>query len=82
MLDFSGIRRDYEHAREHYLLDVPKQFNFAFDVIDAKTAISPDQTAIVAVSGDGSDVNHISYQWLTQSSNQFANALSLKWCLM
>ena len=75
MLDFSEIRRDYEHAREHYSLEVPEQFNFAFDVIDAHTATSPDQTAIVAVSGDGNEVNPISYQWLTQSSNQFANAL-------
>ena len=77
MLDFSGIRRDYEHAREHYSLDVPDQFNFAFDIVDAKTAVAPDQTAIVAVSGDGETVRPISYQWLTTSSNQFANALEL-----
>jgi acetyl-CoA synthetase len=75
MLDFSGIRRDYEHAREHYSLEVPEQFNFAFDVIDANTALSPDKTAIVAVSGDGAEVNPINYQWLTQTSNQFVNAL-------
>ena len=75
MLDFSGVRRDYKHARENYTLEVPGQFNFAFDVIDAHTASSPDQTAIVAVSGDDNEVSPISYQWLTQSSNQFANAL-------
>ncbi len=75
MLDFSKIRRDYEYARKHYSLEVPGQFNFAFDIVDAKTAISPEQTAIVAVSGDGNDVRPISYHWLTQSSNQFANAL-------
>jgi len=77
MLDFSDIRRDYEHARENYSLVVPEQFNFAFDVIDAKTAVAPEQTAIVAVSRDGNEVRQISYQWLTQSSNKFANALEL-----
>ena len=76
MLDFSSIRRDYSHAREHYSLAVPENFNFAFDVIDAKAAESPDQTAIVAVSGDGNDINHVSYQWLSQSSNQFAHAIA------
>ncbi len=76
MLDFSGIRRDYEYANENYSLEVPKQFNFAFDVIDVKTAVAPQQTAIVAVSGDGKDVQPVSYQWLTDSSNQLANAIA------
>ncbi|MGB1298873.1 MAG: AMP-binding protein, partial [Psychrobium sp.] len=76
MLDFSHIRRDYAHARENYSLDVPENFNFAYDIIDAKATATPEKMAILAVTGDGKTKRPISYQHLSQSSDQFANALA------
>jgi len=43
---------DYDAARANFKLDIPEDFNFAFDVL-AKQATEHDKTALIAVANDG-----------------------------
>ncbi|TNE33474.1 MAG: acyl-CoA synthetase [Alphaproteobacteria bacterium] len=74
-MDVLEQTRDYEVARKEYRLDIPEDFNFAYDVIDVR-ARERDGTAIIAVSRDGSDIRNITYSDFSEQSSRFANALS------
>ena len=74
MLDFSTVDRDYKAARTGFKIDIPEEFNFGFDVIDAH-ARDNNTTAVIAVSRDGETVEHVSFLQLSENSNRFANAL-------
>jgi acetyl-CoA synthetase len=65
---------DYEAARADFKLDIPDDFNFAFDVL-AKQAGSADKTALIAVANDGESAEEHSYGDLERASNQFAHML-------
>lgn len=65
---------DYEAARSEFSLDVPPDFNFAFDVI-AKRARENDKTALIAIDRSGENAVHHRYSDLDRLSNSFANAL-------
>ena len=69
-----GTTFNYETARANFELDVPANFNFAFDVL-AKQAVSADKTALIAVATDGETAEEHSYASLEKASNQFANVL-------
>ena len=69
-----GTTFNYETARANFKLDVPANFNFAFDVL-AKQAVSADKTALIAVATDGETAEEHSYASLEKASNQFANVL-------
>ena len=69
-----GTTFNYEAARANFKLDVPANFNFAFDVL-AKQAVSADKTALIAVATDGETAEEHSYASLEKASNQFANVL-------
>ena len=69
-----GTTFNYEAARANFNLDVPADFNFAFDVL-AKQAVSEDKTALIAVATDGETAEEHSYASLEKASNQFANVL-------
>ncbi|NQV59331.1 MAG: AMP-binding protein [Alphaproteobacteria bacterium] len=65
---------DYEAARAEFKLDIPDDFNFAFDVL-AKQAAEADKTALIAVATDGASAVEHSYGDLERASNQFAHVL-------
>ena len=65
---------DYAAARADFRLDVPDDFNFAFDVI-AKRGRENDKTALIAIDRPGENAIHHSYADLDRLSNSFANAL-------
>lgn len=65
---------DYAAARAGFSLDIPPDFNFAFDVI-ARRARENDRTALIAIDRDGENVVRHSYGDLDRLSNSFANAL-------
>jgi acyl-coenzyme A synthetase/AMP-(fatty) acid ligase len=65
---------DYAAARADFSLDVPADFNFAFDVV-AKRGRENDKTALIAIDLGGENVVHHSYADLDRHSNSFANAL-------
>ncbi|MBT7665416.1 MAG: AMP-binding protein, partial [Rhodospirillaceae bacterium] len=66
---------DYDAARANFKLDIPEDFNFAFDVL-AKQATEHDKTALIAVANDGESAEEHSYGDLERASNQFANVLT------
>ena len=65
---------DYEAARAKFKLEIPSDFNFAFDVL-SKQASDADKTALIAVANDGESAEEHSYGDLERASNQFANVL-------
>ena len=69
-----GTTFDYEAARKNFKLEVPADFNFAFDIL-TKQAASEDKTALIAVASDGESAEEHSYSSLEKASNQFANVL-------
>ncbi|MCL2013854.1 MAG: AMP-binding protein [Oscillospiraceae bacterium] len=72
--DFSS----YEDFFENFKVDMPEDFNFAYDVVDELARIKPDKTALVWCDEDG-DEKVISFAELKRMSDKMANALkSLK----
>ena len=65
---------DYARARRDFSLDIPKDFNFAFDVVRPR-ALSADKTAIIEIDKTGRRVTHHAYSDLETVSNRFANVL-------
>lgn len=65
---------DYAAKRADFSLDVPAEFNFAFDVI-ARRGRENDKTALIAIDRSGEAAVQHSYSDLDRLSNSFANAL-------
>ena len=65
---------DYEKIRSSFSLDIPDDFNFAFDVL-AKKAAKANKTALIAINQAGNHLADVSYNELNRSSSRFANAL-------
>ena len=65
---------DYAQARRNFSLDIPKDFNFAFDVVRPR-ALNADKTAIIEIDKTGTRVTHHAYSDLETASNRFANVL-------
>jgi len=65
---------DYDAARRDFKLEIPDNFNFAFDVV-AKRAREADKTALIAIDKTGEHVTTHSYSDLDRDSNRFANVL-------
>ena len=71
----ASIRKfDYETMRADFHLDVPDNFNFAFDVV-GKRATENNKTALLCIDRSGRTVTKHSYADLDRLSNKFANAL-------
>ena len=71
----ASIRKfDYETMRADFHLDVPDNFNFAFDVV-GKRATENNKTALLCIDRSGRTVIKHSYADLDRLSNKFANAL-------
>ncbi|MDP6345310.1 MAG: AMP-binding protein [Alphaproteobacteria bacterium] len=66
---------DYQAARDAFELDIPEDFNFAFDIL-AKRAAEADKTALIAVDQSGETIEHVSYSELNGAANRFANVLT------
>jgi acetyl-CoA synthetase len=65
---------DYKKIRSSFSLDIPDDFNFAFDVL-AKKGAEADKTALIAIDQAGNHLADVSYKQLDRSSSRFANAL-------
>ncbi|MEM7268588.1 MAG: AMP-binding protein [Pseudomonadota bacterium] len=72
--DFSGWDRDYATAKDTFRIDIPEDFNFAFDVIDDR-GTKADKTALVCFDADGSNLRRVSFSDLSKASNRFGKAL-------
>lgn len=64
----------YEDYCENFSLDVPKNFNFAYDVIDELSGKTPDKTGLIYTDLQG-NVEEFSFSELSRLSNKAANYL-------
>ena len=74
LIDFSHVNRNYADACTSYELDIPKNFNFAFDVVDVR-AREANKDALIWVDTAGGKTTHITYTNLSDRSAQIARAL-------
>lgn len=62
----------YEDFIENFKINIPKNFNFAYDVVDEIAAKTPDKTAIVWCNEDG-DETVFTFGQIKEYSNKAAN---------
>lgn len=74
MIAIEPETRDYKTAAAAYRPEIPADFNFAYDVIDAR-ARERDKTALLAIGRDGETAREVRFSDLSRQSGQFANAL-------
>lgn len=74
MHNFMNVNKAYDAAKKSYRFECPKDFNFAYDIID-QHAENLNKIAVLAVSGDGENVEQLTYADLSRRSNRFANGL-------
>ncbi|MEX0582795.1 MAG: hypothetical protein WD185_03930 [Sneathiella sp.] len=72
-MDLEKFNREYTTAVKDYHIDIPEDFNFAFDVIDDRAA-NRDGVAVIAVSRDGETIRDIRYSDYAEDSARLANA--------
>lgn len=66
---------DYELERKRFKLDVPKYFNFGYDVVDRWAKLQPEKLALLAVDASGVNPKHCTFSDISMASNRFANIL-------
>ncbi len=62
----------YEDMKNNYTVNVPPDFNFGFDVVDAWAEIEPDKTALVWTN-DTADMKTFTFDEIKRYSNRCAN---------
>lgn len=67
---------DYEATRATFRLEVPKDFNYTRDVVEAWARRDPGKLALVAVDPTGEARREYSFGDLAAASNRAANALA------
>jgi acetyl-CoA synthetase len=67
--------RDYDELRRKFRWQVPARYNIGVDCCDTWAARDPQRLAILHVHGDGHSED-ITYGWLRETSNRFANVLA------
>lgn len=68
---------DYEDFLRRFKLDIPENFNFAFDVIDKNAQTGPDDLAMIHVDDAGQRKDY-SLKYFSEESSRLAMALSKK----
>lgn len=63
----------YEDYFENFRIDIPENFNFAYDVVDEWARVEPDKKALVWVD-DNEDYREFSFADISRLSNKAANA--------
>ena len=65
---------DYQKLRSSFELNIPSDFNFAFDVL-SKNALNSEKVALISIEKNGHDFKNVTYKELDDISTRFANAL-------
>lgn len=68
---------DYEDFQKSFKLDIPENFNFAFDVIDKNAQSNPDDLAMIHIDDAGQRRDY-SLKFFSEESSKLALALSKK----
>ena len=66
--------RNYDAIRQQFRWNIPAQYNIGVDCCDRWAVADPGRLAILHVRPDGGEET-ISYGWLRERSNRFANVL-------
>ncbi len=66
---------NYELERKEFKLEVPKYFNFGYDVVDRWAKLQPQKLALLAVDASGANPKHCTFSDISAASNRFANSL-------
>ena len=75
MLATRYIRTDFtsqEDFEKNYTLNIPEQFNFAYDIVDEYARISPEKPAMVWTNVAGEE-HRFTFRDMSEKSNQVAN---------
>jgi acyl-coenzyme A synthetase/AMP-(fatty) acid ligase len=67
---------DYEQTRRAFRLEVPRRFNYARDVLDARARTAPEALALLCAGPDGQITSGLTFADLARASNRVANALA------
>ena len=63
----------YEDFYENFQIDVPENFNFAYDVVDEWARVEPEKKALVWMDDHG-DKREFTFDGISRLSNKAANA--------
>lgn len=74
MQTFDHVDRAYEAACKDFALDIPDNFNFAFNILDVR-AREADKNALIAVDVAAGTKTPVTYSELSEASARFAKAL-------
>ncbi len=66
---------NYEQERANFQLEIPENYNFAFDLVDQRARETPDRTALICVDQSVESIERHSYGRLAADSARFGNAL-------
>lgn len=67
-IDFTS-QRNFEN---NFVLNIPEQFNFAYDIIDEYACLSPDKLAMIWTNVEG-DEKRLTFSDVSRLSNRIAN---------
>ncbi len=70
----------YQTMRDGFSLEIPDDYNFAFDLVEKRAKEKPEQVAYIAVSRDCATVKEHTYADLDAKANRFANGLKKLGC--
>ena len=77
MRDLAPNMTDYLETRASFRLEVPDEYNYARDVVDAWAAREPDKLALLAVGPDGGDARRFSFADLARTSDRAASTTAV-----
>src|SRR5688500_5234705 len=75
MADVAMNMTDYDEARRTFRLDVPEQFNYTRDVVDAWAEREPSRLALLAVGPTGGNPRRFTFADVSSLSNRAATFL-------
>lgn len=67
--------KNYDDFYEEFEWEIPEQYNFACDVVDAWAEKNGDKVALISVDNEGENPQRHTFGDLSKLSNQFANVL-------
>ncbi len=75
-METKTIQKDsYENMYNSWKWDIPKDYNFVFDVVDKWAEEDPEKIGLISIHKDGKTDTKHSFEDLKKKSNKFANVL-------
>lgn len=68
---------NYDEFKKQFSVEIPENFNFAFDIIDEKCQSTPNETAMIHVDDQGAS-RVLDFEYFSKESSRLAHALVKK----